>query len=81
MRLLMCSVVDTKVGAYTGMYLFRTRGEAVRSFSEAVKDQNSPFYKHPGDYVMYIVGTFDDNTGEVVSDLDRLMGADELGVV
>lgn len=80
MKLLVCSVMDTKVGAYGPLFTFRSRGEAIRSFGTSVAEKDSPFGKYPGDYVMYQIGVFNDDTGVVEPALDRMIGADELGV-
>lgn len=38
-------------------------GVAVRSFTDEVNraDQNNELYKHPDDFILYEVGTFDDD--------------------
>lgn len=66
MKLLMCAVYDKATGAFFTPMFFRTRGEAIRSFSDAAVDDKSPFAKHPDDYAMFALGEYDDNTGAVV---------------
>ena len=39
---------------------------AIRSFSDAVQDQDSAFNKHPEDYSLWEIGEFDDQTGEII---------------
>lgn len=63
MILVIYSVYDSKVGAYLQPFFMRSRGEASRAFTEAVADSNSPFCKHPDDFVLFELGTFDDSTG------------------
>lgn len=63
MILEMYSVFDKKTGAFTPPQMFRARGEAIRSFSDAVGDGNSPFSKHAEDYAFAYIGSFDDNSG------------------
>jgi hypothetical protein len=64
-RLVMCSVFDVRVGAYTSPFCVRSRAEAIRSFTDACADDSLPFKKHPSDYALYVVGEFDDDTGVV----------------
>lgn len=78
-KLLLVAVMDTKVGAFTPPFCCKTRGEAIRSFTDACADDKIPFKAHPGDYVLYMIGEFDDGSGLVTSAVDRLIGADEIG--
>lgn len=45
-------------------------GAAIRSFGDAMQKEDSQFAKHPQDYALLYVGTFDDNMG-VVAGLDE----------
>lgn len=38
-------------------------GAAVRSLMDLVNDPNTTIGRHPGDYVLYRVGSFDDSAG------------------
>ncbi|AXH76368.1 MAG: nonstructural protein [Microviridae sp.] len=60
MKLLLCSIYDGAVAAYQPLFTSRSKGEASRTFADAVTDTNSPFNKHPGDFTLYAVATFDD---------------------
>lgn len=80
MRLMMCSVFDSKVGAYATPFFCRTKGEAIRSFTDACKDDKLPFKAHPADYRLIFLGEFDDNSGAMLpTEPVPLIGADELG--
>lgn len=80
-KLVACSVFDTKVGAYAPPFFCRTKGEAIRSFEDACKDDKLPFRAHRGDYRLMFVGEFDDSSGcFVVAEPVVLIGADELVV-
>ncbi|AXH73361.1 MAG: nonstructural protein [Microviridae sp.] len=80
MRLMFMSVFDSKVGLFSPPFLVKTKGEAIRSFTDACKDPNLPFSKHPGDYRLYYLGDFDDNTAQVIGGSpEPLIGADEIG--
>lgn len=38
-------------------------GQAIRAFSDAINDPQHPMHKHPDDYDLWHLGTFDDNAG------------------
>lgn len=80
MKLLLCSVYDSKVSAYAPPFPAKTRGEAIRIFSDAVRDPSTLLSKHPEDYRLFLLGEFDDNSGHIVnSQVEPIIGADELG--
>lgn len=66
MRFEIYAVRDKAVDAFVQPLFFRSKGEALRSFLDAVKS-NDMFKAHPEDYDFYSLGTYDDNTGEFVS--------------
>lgn len=63
MRLSVFTVFDVAVNAFLRPFFTRSKGEAIRSFTEAVGDPKSEFCKHPDDYILYELGTFDDIEG------------------
>lgn len=75
MRLMVFSVLDKQVGAFTPPQSFRSKGEAIRSFMDACKQEGSPFNKHAGDYVFYQLGTFDDQSGVLEPNLQQVITA------
>lgn len=80
MKLLLCAVFDSKVGAYSPPFCVKTKGEAIRSFQDACGDDKLPFMKHPQDYRLWLLGEFDDNSGAVTALYpESLLGADEIG--
>lgn len=80
-KLGLCAVFDSKIGGYAVPFSVRSRGEAIRSFEDACRDEKMPFKAHPGDFSLFYVGEFDDSTGQVVAvQPERLIGADELGI-
>ncbi len=58
-----CSIHDAAAQAYMTPMFFQSRGQAIRSFSDAVNDGKSDFWKHPEDYTLFHLGTFDLRTG------------------
>lgn len=63
MKLYAFTVYDSKVAAYLPPFFMRSVGEAVRSFSDTVNHKESAFNKHPADYVLFQIGSFDDSKG------------------
>ncbi|QCQ84714.1 nonstructural protein [Blackfly microvirus SF02] len=57
------SVFDGAVSAYIQPFYARTKGEAIRMFSQAVNDPQSQLAKHYLDYTMFYLGEFDDGSG------------------
>lgn len=64
------SVFDVKAGAYMQPFFMQATGLAVRAFSDLVDDESTMFGKHPVDYVLFEIGTWDEITGTFVS-LDK----------
>ena len=59
------SVQDIRAGCYFQPYMFRNEGEALRTFEELANNPGSMICKYAEDYRMCLVGSFDDETGEV----------------
>jgi len=76
MKLEVYAVHDAAVGAYNSPLFFRSRGEAVRSFQNGVKDEQSGFSAHAKDYSFWFIGVYDTDSAKLVaSELDRVCGA------
>lgn len=56
MKLVVCAIFDTKVGAFATPFFCRTKTEAMRSFEDACNDDKLPFKAHPGDYRLFVFG-------------------------
>ncbi len=69
------SVFDKKAEAFMSPFTFAATGQAVRAFSDTVNDGKSGFYRHPEDYDLYALGTFDECSGEFVCKKEFLLGA------
>lgn len=64
-----CSVVDQKIETF-GLPIFVPHtGAAVRSFTDEVRRQgdDNQLNKHPEDFDLFLLGEFDDQTGELRS--------------
>lgn len=59
-------VYDLKACAYMQPFFSGSNGAAMRAFGDAVNDGKSPLSLHPGDYQLFELGAFNDNSGNVV---------------
>lgn len=57
------AVYDSKACAFLQPFFSNSVGSAVRAFADASNEDKSPIARHPGDYQLYEIGTFDDNSG------------------
>jgi len=53
------TVYDVKVEAYLQPFYCQSKGEAVRSFTEAANDSASNIGKYPADFTLFEIGSFD----------------------
>lgn len=63
----MFAVLDTKAGAFMSPFCVPATGVAIRSFADAVNQSGHEFGKHPEDYRLGQIGTYDENSGVVVA--------------
>lgn len=68
MELKVYSIRDSKGEIYHQPFFNKTNGEAVRNFTELVKDGKSMISKYPQDYDLYFLGHYDDQTGKLVAE-------------
>lgn len=61
------SIYDKVAEVYTKPFVDVTIGSAIRNFTDAARDEATQFNKHPADYNLFLLGEFDDNTGEIVN--------------
>ena len=64
MRHLLFTVRDLKADCYVVPFTDKTRAAAIRMFIDTVNAPDHTFNKHPEDFVLYELGTFDDNRAE-----------------
>lgn len=68
MKLVVCAVYDTKAKAHLTPFFVHNTAVAVRAFAGAVNADKgtSPVADNPGDFILFHLGTFDDETGQIV---------------
>lgn len=55
------TVYDSKAEAFLQPFLFSSTGQALRAFADSVADSNHQFARHPEDFTLFELGTYDDN--------------------
>lgn len=65
MKLNMYTVFDTASGVYDRPFFMQSDGAATRAFQDIATDAEHPIGKHPEDYHLCRIGTYDDNKGTV----------------
>lgn len=78
MEHIVCAVHDRQLDAYMRPFTAASKGQAIRSFRDEVNRADSELHKHPEDYELYQVGTFNENTGELRDHLEQLAIATNL---
>lgn len=73
-------MLDRAVNAYLQPFYARSKGEALRSFSDTVNQKDHQFFRHAADYSLYYLGQFDDaNAGfQVLQEPQRVVTALEV---
>lgn len=59
------SVRDSKVGAYMAPFFVPNSSVAVRMVTDTANDPSTLLYKHPEDFQLFHIGTFNESTGEI----------------
>jgi len=63
MKLNVYSVFDVKAAVYANPFYMPNDLVAIRGFTGAVNSPDSMLYKHPEDYMLYRLGSFNDSIG------------------
>lgn len=63
------AIYDVAIESYGQPVFVNAIGAAVRSFGDEIKrvDQNNAMNKHPQDYQLFLIGSYDDQSGELFS--------------
>ena len=62
-ELVVASVKDRLADVYSQPMYFATEGQAIRAFQDALADTQNAMSKHPDDYDLVRLGSFNDTTG------------------
>lgn len=55
------TVYDSKAGAFLFPFFFSSTGQALRAFADSVASSDHQFARHPEDFTLFELGTYDDN--------------------
>lgn len=74
-KLIVVSVKDSAVGVFSRPFFVPTVGLAVRSFTDEVNRaaEDNQVYRHPDDYVLFRLGSFDEETGIFENDVQSIL--------
>lgn len=73
------AIKDVKVGEFQNPFYQRTNAEAVRSVTAAVNAKEENHYtKFYNDYELWCLGTFNMETGEIISKLEHVANCADL---
>lgn len=61
------AIRDAKTEAFAQPMFFVTKGVAIRAFADECENIQSNLHKHPEDFAMFHLGSYNDNSGEFVS--------------
>jgi len=65
------SIYDSAVKAYQDPFYMHSEGQAIRAFSDTVNNEKSLVHSHPEDFVLFYLGTYDDQTGKFQPPADQ----------
>lgn len=61
------TVKDSKAGTYGNPFYAVNDSVATRSFEQASKDKNTTIAQYPGDFALYRIAVFCDESGEIAA--------------
>lgn len=59
------SVYDKKAQTFFSPFYYLNKALALRAFGEIVADPKSSIYKYPADFQIFLLGDFDEQTGQI----------------
>jgi len=63
MKMLVFAIYDSKAKYYKHPFLMKSKGEVLRGFIDLANDEKTEIGKHPEDFVLFYIGTFDEVSG------------------
>jgi len=75
------SVLDKKAQIYNSPVCLHNIGVACRAFGELANNPDHAYGKHPGDYEIWELGTYDDSNGKIVPHQEKLHVYDMIDLV
>lgn len=62
------SVYDNKALAFNVPFFTSTDGQAVRMFADLANDSNTAVGRHPSDYSLFFIGSYEDQKGTLAAE-------------
>lgn len=75
MKVKVFAIWDDAAKAYMQPFTRNTTGLAIRDFTGMVNDPQTIVNRHPASFVLFQLGTFDDNTGELSPGQEMVISA------
>jgi hypothetical protein len=66
MKLKVFTIYDAKAEAYLQPFFLSTKGQAIRSITEALANTEHQFAKYPQDFTLFELGEYDDSNGQML---------------
>lgn len=57
------TVYDSKAQAYLQPFFMQSAGQAIRAWEDTSNNPETQFSRHPADFTLFEVGTYDDQVG------------------
>lgn len=67
MRFEIIAVRDRAINSFGSPFFVPAVGHALRSFSNEINREDSEFGKNPEDYDLYLIGSYDSDSGDLVA--------------
>ena len=59
------TIFDSKANSYLQPFFLDTNEVAIRAIVDCLEDQNHNFARHPSDYTLFNIGSFDNQTAKI----------------
>lgn len=74
MKLSIFSIFDSKADAYINPFFLPNQALAMRAFADCVNSESHQFGMNPHDYTLFLVGSFDSDSGTFETHSPRSLG-------
>lgn len=68
------AVYDSKAEAYMTPFFMNKSLQAIRSFKDAIANPELPFGRHPADFTLFGIGSFNDNSAVLEAITPKSLG-------
>lgn len=58
------SIYDSAAEVYSPPFFLKSKGEALRAFSDSINDEKTTLSKHPEHFFLFYIGEYDDQKAE-----------------